>query len=123
MSEWSMYDTLKANIIEASWRVSRENIEVDQVTTQLQAQVRVANLSRKHKNEMFIEIQIRGQAIRDPWCEVEPVYFSFCLTAHRIYLSSQQIHNTSNLPPILTRHQHCRTAVSSASSLYVPSRL
>ena len=40
--------------------------KIAQVTVQLQAQVK----SRKQKTEMFNELQIRGQAIRDDWCEV-----------------------------------------------------
>ena len=33
---------------------------------------------------MFNELQIRGQAIRDDWCEVEPTYCWFCLTASQL---------------------------------------
>ena len=45
------------------------------------------NLSRKHrKNEMFNTncryIVLRGNAIRDDWCEVEPIYC--CFFSHRM---------------------------------------
>ena len=70
--------------------------DIAQVEAQLQAQVKEANLSRKHKNYMLNELQIRGQAFRDDWYEVEPIvlwrFFS----------------QTCNLPPnphILTSHR------------------
>ena len=52
---------------------------IAEVRAQLHAQVEVDNLGRKHKQEKFIELQIRGQVIRDAWCEIEPIFF-FCFT-------------------------------------------
>ena len=46
-------------------REFRKKHEVAQVTAQLQGQVKLANLSRKHEHEMLNELQRRGQAIRD----------------------------------------------------------
>ena len=52
---------------------------------------------------MFVELQIRGQAIRDDWCQVEP---SFCCSFVSPHLSSLAANSqTSNLPQILTRHR------------------
>ena len=60
------------------------------------------------------ELKIRGQASRDDWCEVEPIYC--CVFSRRISelasslaaRSREQNSQASNLPPnphILTRHR------------------
>ena len=58
------------------------------------------------------ELQIRCQAFRGDWCEVEPIYF--CFFSRRI---SQQRANskTSNLPP----NPHMRTRHRSTAELRV----
>ena len=81
------------------------------------------------------ELHIRGQAFRDDWCEVEPIYCCFfsrriselesSLAADSRAANSQ----TSNFPPnphILTRHRstaELQNCESLASRLAVPSRL
>ena len=53
------------------------------------------------------ESQIRGQAIRHDWCEFEPIFCCFCLTASQL-ARSRANSQTSNLPPnphILNRHR------------------
>ena len=52
---------------------------------------------------MFNEFQIRGQAIRDDWCEVEPRCLLRFVFPHLSSLPANS--QTSNLPPILTRHR------------------
>ena len=53
---------------------------------------------------MFSELQIRGQAIRHDWCEVEPIYC--CFSFHGISAHSQQFANfQSPLLRILTPHR------------------
>ena len=100
---------------------------------QVKAQVEVANLSRKHKNEMFIELQIHGQAFRDDWCEVEPTYWLLLFEPHlragELARSRQQNSKFVKIPfshpiltcsPVIAALQNCE---SSASRLAVPSRL
>ena len=43
-----------------------------------------------HKNEMLRELQIRGQAFRDDWCKVEPIYFPFFLAASQSWRARSQ---------------------------------
>ena len=75
------------------------------------------------------ELQIRGQAFRDDWCEVEPI--CCCFLSRRISevassLAAEQIRKLPISHPILTSSpvtaalQNCG---SSASRLAVPSRL
>ena len=68
---------------------------------------------------MFVEVQIREQAIRDGWCEVEPTIF---ILSHRISARC----NFASFEPPPDPHpapQHCRTAQSLPSRLAVPSSL
>ena len=59
------------------------------------------------------ELQIRGQAFRDDWCEVEPIYCCFFSRriselASSLAARSRANSRTCNLPPnphILTRHR------------------
>ena len=81
------------------------------------------------KMKCLNELQIRGQAFRDDWCEVEPIYC--CFFSRRISelassLEAEQIRKLPISHPILTSSpvtaalQNCE---SSASRLAVPSRL
>ena len=82
--------------------------------------------------QCFNELQMRGQAFRDDWCEVEPMYCCFFSRRISELASSLASHSravnshTSISHPILTSSpvtatlQNCE---SSASRLAVPSRL
>ena len=72
------------------------------VRAQLQVQANAVNRTVESINiKRFIELQIRGQAIRFDWCEVEPIYVYFCFAASQLAENSQ----TSNLSTIVTRHR------------------
>ena len=71
---------------------------------------------------MFNELHIRGQAIRDGWCVVDPTYYC-CLLPNRISARTQQskFANFQSPPnPHPGALQHCE---SSASRLAAPGRL
>ena len=55
---------------------------------------------------MFNELQIRGQAIRDDWCVVEPIHYC-CFLSHRISARCSQQSKFANFqsPSILTRYR------------------
>ena len=98
----------KGSCLFATNRVLKKH-EIAHVTAQLQAQVKLL-LSRKHNNEMFSELQMRGQVICDDCCEVELIYC--CCLSHVISARSQQS-KFANFQPPPTPHpapQHCRTA-------------
>ena len=65
---------------------------------QLSFRLRLKQLTRVEntKNIYITEFQIHGQAIRDDWCEVEPIYCCF------LFATNSQ---ASNLPQILSRHR------------------
>ena len=91
--------------------------EIAQVKVQTQVQVKLANLSRKHKNEMFKWIADTWPGFRDDWCEVEPIYC--CFFSRRISELASSLAAESKFAnlqsPIQSSHphpapQHCRTA-------------
>ena len=54
------------------------------------------------------ELQIRGQAFRDDWCDVEPIGCSFFFSPHLKSSRARRKCECSNLPPnphIVTRHR------------------
>ena len=80
--------------------------EIAEVKAQPQARVKVANLSRNTKRKCLKVLQIRGQAFRDDWYEIEPIYC--CFFSRRISQHTRAYSQTSNLPPnphIRTRHR------------------
>ena len=79
--------------------------EIAHVTAQLQAQVKLL-LSRKHNNEMFSELQMRGQVICDDCCEVELIY---CCCLSLISARSQQSKFANFSSPGTAALQNCES--------------
>ena len=73
------------------------------------------NLSRKHKMKCLNELQIRGQAFRYDWYEVEPIFFSRRISELASSLAARSRANLHTSNPTQYSHphpspQHCRTA-------------
>ena len=122
----SIRNSLRSNNIN---REFRKKHAIAQVKAQIQAQVKVANPSRNTKMKGLNELQLRGQAFRDDWCEVEPIhccFFSRRISEPASSLAAEQIRKLPISHPFLTSSpvtaamQNCE---SSASRLAVPSRL
>ena len=116
----SIRNSLRSNNIN---REFRKKHAIAQVKAQIQAQVKVANPSRNTKMKGLNELQLRGQAFRDDWCEVEPIHG---WRARSQQTAEQQVRKLPTSRPVLTSSPVTRAlqiCESSASRRAVPNRL